>query len=66
MKRQSLTIELRDAKTAGKHRDTLLNQGGKVKVPCLRIDSAGETKWLYDSKEIINYLQQNYGSAEGV
>jgi glutaredoxin len=58
IKRNSLNIELRDAKTPGEHRDTLANQGGKIKVPCLRIESEGEVKWMYESNDIIAYLEK--------
>ena len=34
--------------------------GGKVQVPCLRIDSAGEVSWLYESNDIINYLEKHF------
>ena len=36
----------------------LLNGGGKTQVPCLRIDNPdGETQWMYESDDIINYLR---------
>lgn len=61
LKRHSLKVETRDAKRNPDYREELLNQGGKVKVPCLRIEnSTGEVEWLYDSKQIIRYLQQRF------
>lgn len=37
----------------------LVQNGGKRQVPCLRIDTVdGETEWLYESKDIINYLHK--------
>ena len=57
----SLNIETRDAQRNAQHREQLLCQGGAVKVPCLRIsDEQGDT-WLYESGEIIQYLQRRYG-----
>ena len=56
MCRLGLTIRLYDAKKQGRHRKTLLEQGGKVQVPCLRIKTPEGTKWLYESKAIISYL----------
>ncbi len=38
MKRQSVNIELRDAKNDPTHRAELEQGGGRVKVPCLRIE----------------------------
>ena len=61
IKRLSLNIETRDAQRNPEHREQLLREGGAVKVPCLRIsDEQGDT-WLYESGEIIQYLQRRYG-----
>ncbi len=65
MKRYSLNIKTRDAKADAEHRDQLLSQGGEIKVPCLRIeDGEGGVRWLYESKEIINYLEQRFAPAQ--
>ncbi|MCK5696925.1 MAG: glutathione S-transferase N-terminal domain-containing protein [Gammaproteobacteria bacterium] len=61
IKRQSLTIELLDAQHNQQHRDELLNGGGELKVPCLRIANAtSDVTWLYESNEIIKYLKENF------
>ncbi|HEX5364915.1 MAG TPA: glutathione S-transferase N-terminal domain-containing protein [Gallionella sp.] len=61
MGRLSLPIELRDAQHDATHRETLLQSGGKVQVPCLRIsDVEGQVQWLYESNDIIRYLQQRF------
>lgn len=61
MKRQSLAIETRDAKRSETHKQELLEGGGKLKVPCLKIeDSQGNTSWMYESKQIIAYLEQRF------
>mgnify|MGYP003872685151 CR=1 FL=1 len=61
MKRQSLKIETRDAKRCNDSREALLQGGGKIKVPCLRIeDSEGNEQWMYESSDIIAYLQQRF------
>jgi glutaredoxin len=63
MRRLKLKIEQRDAQEPGQHRDELIKQGGQAKVPCLRItDPAGKTQWLYESGEIITYLQGRFAS----
>lgn len=60
--RLSLNIELRDAQHQGPHRDALLQGGGKPMVPCLRItDEQGRSQWMYESGDIIQYLQQRFG-----
>jgi len=58
--RLNLPIELRDAQNDPEHRGDLLQQGGKIQVPCLRIDDNNETTWLYDSAAIISYLQGRF------
>ncbi len=60
MKRQSVNIELRDAKNDLTHRQALEQGGGRVKVPCLRIDKDGETQWLYESSDIIAYIEKEF------
>jgi len=61
-KRHSLKVETRDAKNDEKIRQELIEQGGKVKVPCLRIEEAGEVNWLYDSNAIVEYLQGRFAT----
>ncbi len=34
----------------------LLAGGGRSTVPCLRIESAAGTRWMYESADIIDYL----------
>jgi len=54
---ENLNIEYRDAKNDVVYRKQLLEDGGKIKVPCLRItDEQGEHTWLYESNDIIEYL----------
>ena len=61
MQRLSLDIETRDAlKDAGSRRQ-LLEGGGQVKVPCLRITGTdGRVEWLYESDDIIRYLEKSF------
>jgi glutaredoxin len=61
MKRQALKIDTRDVKRVLDAREELLAGGGLLKVPCLRIDDdAGQTQWLYESSDIINYLSERF------
>ena len=66
MKRQSLHIELRDAKNNPQHRADLEAGGGRIKVPCLRIEQAGKVEWLYESSEIIAYLNHHLSGEHSV
>lgn len=62
IRRLSLNIELRDAQGDWDNRHALLEGGGKVQVPCLRIDhSDGHTQWLYESSDINQYLEERFG-----
>ena len=61
IKRLSLNIETRDALKNASSRQQLLEGGGVIKVPCLRITQAdGSVEWLYESNDIINYLNENF------
>ena len=62
LRRLNLPVELRDASGNAEHRQTLLAQGGKVKVPCLRIEEAGQTRWLYESSAICSYLEERFAA----
>lgn len=64
MRRLSLNVEQRDAQHSTENRQALLAQGGSSKVPCLKIvDEDKQTRWLYNSREIIAYLQQRFAVA---
>ena len=58
--RLNVPVTLRDAKQDPVHRQALLDGGGRVKVPCLRIEEEGKTTWMYESKEIIAYLDKRF------
>ena len=60
MKRLSLNVELRDAMKNETYRQELETGGGRVKVPCLRIEQEGQVKWMYESSDIIAYLEQRF------
>lgn len=59
--RLSLNIPLLDAQNQPQHRAALLQGGGQVKVPCLKItNKKGKTEWMYESADIIRYLKENF------
>lgn len=60
--RLNVPVSLHDAKHDQQAREQLLTGGGKIKVPCLRIEEAGGTRWMYESNEIIAYLEQRFAS----
>lgn len=60
-----LPIELRDAQKPGQHRNDLEKLGGRIKVPCLRIQTTEEDRWMYESDQIIDYLERNFSDDSG-
>jgi glutaredoxin len=55
-----LQIENRNI-SEGAHLEALMVGGGKRQVPCLRIaDDEGQSYWLYDSMDIINYIKAQF------
>ena len=58
MKRNSLNIQTYDAKRSETSRNELIEGGGKLKVPCLRVEGKeGDVCWIYESSAIITYLE---------
>ena len=57
--RLNVPVTLHDVKKSPM-RERLLEGGGRVKVPCLHIEEAGQSRWLYESNEIIAYLEQRF------
>ncbi len=59
MKREGLNIGLRNINAKNEYQQELINEGGKRKVPCLRIAKDNEpVEWLYESNDIVDYLKQ--------
>ena len=59
LKRNAMDVEIRDAKNDPTFRQELQQEGGRLKVPCLKITDGEQTTWMYESSEIVNYLEQN-------
>ena len=65
IKRLSLKIEMRNAQKNPAYRAELVNEGGKVQVPCLRIrHQDGHTEWLYESASINQYLADRFAGSD--
>lgn len=57
-----LEIEKRDILQNPQHRTDLVLGGGKATVPSLRLDTEdGQSSWLYESTDIIRFLESNVG-----
>lgn len=59
-RRLNLEIETRDAMNNQQHRSELSEFGGQIKVPCLKIIENGNTQWMYESNDIIQYLNNRF------
>ena len=59
MKREGLKIELRNISGNNDFSEELVREGGKRKVPCLRIEKEdGQVQWLYESSDVVSHLQE--------
>ena len=61
IRKNSLKINLKDAKNNITFKSELVNEGGKHKVPCLKIAKKySKIIWLYESTEIIKFLKKEF------
>ena len=57
-KRESLNIDLVDAKQES-YKQELIQNGGKQKVPCLKVELKNKpVRWIYESKDIIKFISK--------
>ena len=62
LRKESINIEFIDAKDEF-HKKDLIQKGGMLKVPCLRVETKkNQVKWIYGSNEIINFISQEIKS----
>jgi glutaredoxin len=59
--RLNLPINYLNSPQGSENREILTKEGGRLKVPCLRIEKDGETQWMYESNDIISYLDTQFG-----
>ncbi|MFT2090784.1 glutathione S-transferase N-terminal domain-containing protein [Paraglaciecola sp. 2405UD69-4] len=59
MHKLNLPIVRRNA-SKSPFREELLQQGGKIQTPCLRIEEGEKVVWMYESSEIIKYLEERF------
>jgi len=57
MKRLGIELEKRNIMHSMQYREELLQGGGRTTVPCLRIERGDEVEWMYESADIIRYLE---------
>lgn len=54
-------VELRDVDASDDHRQALMSARGRGTVPVLRIVEGERDTWLPESRDIIAWLQREYG-----
>ncbi|MEE4246695.1 MAG: glutathione S-transferase N-terminal domain-containing protein [Kangiellaceae bacterium] len=52
----NVEVELKDILRDFDNRNELMAGGGKTQVPCLRIINDDGEQWMYESADIIRYL----------
>lgn len=60
--RLNIKVKLCDAKNDARCRSELLENTGKIKVPCLRIEENGAVRWMPESNNIKEYLNQRFAN----
>mgnify|MGYP000085196281 CR=1 FL=1 len=60
---RGLQVTLRDIQREGEAFRELLKATGRATVPCLRIEEAGQVRWMHESMDIITFLAQRHGLA---
>ncbi|WP_081948960.1 glutaredoxin family protein [Litchfieldella xinjiangensis] len=58
--RLNIDLKLHDIMRDPGARQRLIAGGGRKTVPCLRIDEGEKTTWMYESRDIINYLERKF------
>ena len=61
MKKNNIFINTKDARRSKVFAQELIDGGGKLQVPCLKIGDSNNSEWLYESKDIILYLKKHLG-----
>ncbi len=50
-------VELRNIMSDSNHRNALQKATGRTTVPCLRIDKGSKSQWMFESMDIMRFLQ---------
>ncbi|TDF41597.1 glutaredoxin [Alteromonadaceae bacterium M269] len=64
MKHLNIEFPMRNINADDRYREELVKNGGKQTVPCLRIEKQnGEIQWMYESMDIIAYLDKRFSES---
>lgn len=53
----NVKVELRNILSDSQHRTALQKATKRTTVPCLRIDNGSDSQWMFESMDIMRYLQ---------
>lgn len=53
----NVKVELRNVFSDQNHRNDLQKATKRTTVPCLRIDNGSDSQWMFESMDIIRFLQ---------
>ncbi len=56
--RMGLSLPMKNVLLSPASHRELVSGGGKMQVPCLRIEEGERVRWLYESADIIAYLKK--------
>ncbi len=60
LKHLNISITVKNLKRCHIYQKELLAGGGRAQVPCLRIETTQGSRWLYESEDIIEYLDKKF------
>ncbi|OUR70356.1 hypothetical protein A9Q73_00215 [Bermanella sp. 47_1433_sub80_T6] len=60
LKHLNVAITVKNLKRCHIYQNELIGGGGRAQVPCLRIETSKGTRWLYESEDIVMYLNKKF------
>ena len=60
IKKLNLKIQIRDARNNQNYMQELIEKGGQDQVPCLKITEGGTVRYLFESSDIVAYLNSRF------
>ncbi len=60
LKHLNIAIMVKNLKRCHIYQNELIAGGGRAQVPCLRIETAQGSRWLYESEDIVRYLNKKF------
>jgi glutathione S-transferase len=60
LKHLNVPVTVKNLNRCHTYQKELLAGGGRAQVPCLRIESDSGSRWLYESEDIIRYLNRKF------